>query len=332
MKKFYVFIFSLLIISLNSSAQTIPNNSFETWITYPGTSIKDPANWASSNLTNEASAELTQALIVNSVPGITGTTTVPPSAVQTTGHTGTYAIKVLNVEMTSTETYMGVTQTQPDDTLAGYASVYSVTTGGDTLNGIHVTSSPAYLNGFYKFNQGSTDPSLLDTGGIFVGLTKWNSITMMSDSIGYGQVTFTANATTYTPFSLAIINTSGMVPDTALIGFNSTSTKKVHMNTYLIVDDLSFSSTSGITPAFTNASDIALYPNPAIDQATIKNLPKNAEQVFIMDYTGRRVANISGIAEEVNVNTSSFAPGLYFYNVVDNTGTMLYTSRFTVSK
>jgi hypothetical protein len=334
MKKNYISLFILSFFCLSASAQTIPNSGFETWTTYPSTSIEDPNNWFSSNLSNEFSAnfaEVTEQAALDLLgPGYVATTTVPPSVVKVPGRTGTYAMKVQNVVMTTSVTYNGVPVSSTDtDPMPGYADVYSVNSGGGNVQfGVHVTASPVSLNGYYKFNQGGT--SVLDSGVVWVTLGKWNSTNMESDSIGGGTIIFKTNATSFTAFTVNITNTSGIVPDTAFIEVAS-SWNQAHTNTYLIVDDLSFSSASGITPIFSNTTGIALYPNPAKDQVTIKNLPLNAGEVQVMDYMGRRVANVSALGSEVNLNTSSFASGLYFYNVLDNTGVMLYSSRFTVA-
>ena len=182
MKKFLLVLLLLPLFNMHSNAQTIPNGDFENWTTYPGTNIQDPNFWFTSNLINLATAyilqETLQASLDVSVPGATATVTVPPSVLKVPGINGNHALKVQNVIMTTTINYTGASTPAGSESLPGFASIYSVTSQGDTVEGIPLNTSPSILSGYYEFNQGSTDPSLLDTAEISILLTKWNSGTM----------------------------------------------------------------------------------------------------------------------------------------------------------
>lgn len=338
MKKFLLFTTSLLFV-LGTSAQTIPNGGFETWTNYGGqASAADPLNWVGSNEANQITVYLIQyfaqeeldILSAGDSTTITVYDTVPPSTIKVTGRTGNYAVKLQNVPVTQTITYQDSSDTSDVAILSGYVLLYSVNSNKDTLQGMPVTSNPSKLSGYYQFNQGSKDPSLLDTAEIDVMLTKWNSSTMQSDSIGYGTFTTTTTTTDWASFSIDIINTSGIVADTVQIGLNSTETDSSHYNTYFIVDDLTFGGlATGITP-YSSVGSVAIYPNPATDKISVSGLPTGSEYIQIFNTMGRKVADVK-ISDVTNeIRTSDLSAGIYILKAVGQNGTTLLSSRFEI--
>jgi len=152
-----------------------------------------------------------------------------------------------------------------------------------------------------------------------------------SDSIGSGELYITNTASSWTSFNINIANTSGLQPDSAWIYIISTNTESCHKNTYLVVNNISFSSLSAIAPS-NEQSAIEVYPNPATDNITLASIPTGTAQVKVWDVMGNNIADLPVNETEININVSSFTPGLYIFNLLDKNGALLKTSRFEVKR
>jgi hypothetical protein len=56
----------------------------------------------------------------------------------------------------------------------------------------------------------------------------------------------------------------------------------------------------------------------------------NAAEVVISDITGRRMGTYNMLGNNVAVSTDGFAPGIYFYEVVNTNKVVVYRSKFEV--
>jgi len=70
---------------------------------------------------------------------------------------------------------------------------------------------------------------------------------------------------------------------------------------------------------------VAVYPNPAEEFISLSNIPDDAERIDIVSITGEIVLT-SDIQEKISVGALS--EGLYFIQVIDNTGNIQTTERF----
>jgi hypothetical protein len=77
---------------------------------------------------------------------------------------------------------------------------------------------------------------------------------------------------------------------------------------------------------------ISLYPNPALDEINIKNIPAEASNIDIMDFTGKKVRALEVSSDFMNFKTNSLSSGMYFYTISNVNGEILYTDKFSILK
>jgi type IX secretion system substrate protein len=75
-----------------------------------------------------------------------------------------------------------------------------------------------------------------------------------------------------------------------------------------------------------------LFPNPCTTQVTFRSTNQNAQTVSLFDITGREISGNTMKNGEANINTSSFANGIYLYRVLDKSGNILTNGKFVVQQ
>lgn len=306
MKKSLI-IFSVF-LALQGNAQFL-NSDFENW-TNEG-SYETPDGWATSDDTYKSFDIL----------GLSH----PASVVkEVSSYSGNYALKVQNIS----GTYMG----SVIDTLPGFA-VVSHTNGDDFFEGFAYSQRPVALTGYYKFMQGGsgTFPHI-DTAAIVVSFSKWNAVSKYRETVGGASLMIYTNASSFTSFSLDITYLNGTVPDSAIVMILSSSAKVHYPGTTIIVDNLTFTGAGvlGISYSLLHGKEPFLYPNPAVSQITIKNIPKEAAHIRIMNFTEKEVLAARVSSDYMNVAINNFPAGTYFYSIVDAHGQMLYKNKFNI--
>jgi hypothetical protein len=294
----------VLLISNAINAQ-FSNTGFENWVTV--NSYENPVNWITSND------------IYKSIDASLGTTT-PTSVFKVTGNSGNYAIEMETVPFI----FFGSTNNYP-----GFAFAY-------TPKGFAYSQRPANLTGYYKFVQGANFPAI-DSASIVVSFSKWNGTSR--DSIGGAVLWIKVNAPSFTSFSLPINYLNGTIPDSAEVGMFSSGINEPFTNikprpysgSVLTVDDLSFSSATGIKNSLLNKT-ISLYPNPALDEINIKNIPAEASTIDIRDFIGKKVQLLEVSSDFMNLKTENLSSGMYFYTISNVNGEVLYTDKFSILK
>ncbi len=91
------------------------------------------------------------------------------------------------------------------------------------------------------------------------------------------------------------------------------------------------SPTTGVTENNLASARVDLFPNPAKNNITISTEITNGV-IEILDVTGKIVATTRINSSNTNLNISNLNSSIYFYNVKDATGTIVYTNKFVVSK
>ncbi len=75
---------------------------------------------------------------------------------------------------------------------------------------------------------------------------------------------------------------------------------------------------------------IKFYPNPASDEVTLE-APLAAKEVRIYDLTGRAQMTKPLKGDQTKFNVSQFEEGMYFYQVRNGEGNVIYTGKFTIA-
>ena len=126
------------------------------------------------------------------------------------------------------------------------------------------------------------------------------------------------------------------VPAGAIVAFRATS----NYGNNLFIDDVNMhtgASTLAVAPVTSASANVTVYPNPAVNEATLSFTlaNKSSVQVEVVDGLGRvlnTVANetMNAGAQKVVVNTSALANGVY--NLMIHTEEGTFTQRLSVVK
>lgn len=299
MKK--ILLVNLFSVFTFSAIAQIANGGFEEWTT-KGT-YEEPNGWATLNIYSAFGAPIT-------------------ASKSTDKQSGSYSLKLETKAFANPLTGML-------DTLPGLAVTSKVIFLNEEPKGFPYTQRPTSLNGFFKYT-----PLKNDEGGMLVYLTKWNATTKKTDTIGGGGYAFKSAMVNFTPISLPLIySASTAMPDSAIILLiASDPDKKPIPGTVLFADDIVFMVPNENETAYNVDRQIVLYPNPAIGEASIKNIPANVNAVEITDFTGRLIDKVIVEAGTCNIVTSQYSSGMYFYNLLEAQGASVQKGKFSVLK
>lgn len=269
--KLRVLLPSLAIACLSAPAiAQIPNGGFETWVTPSGATYQDPAGW----------------LTFNGLATFGGG--MPTTEQGSPGAVGNYYATV-------------TTRNGPFGLLQGVAISGDADSGA---GGFAYSSRPAALTGQW---QHGIQPQ--DTGMVAVYFTKWNAVTQSSDSVGGGVAVVLGSLSGWNAMNIPITYFSSATPDTAIIAIFSSMNAPVE-GSFIKIDDLGFSSVSGIGENSGIADVIKLFPSPATDVFTV-SAERTIQQVSVMDMTGRTVLEQGTNASQITLNVADLKPGRY---------------------
>jgi hypothetical protein len=79
-----------------------------------------------------------------------------------------------------------------------------------------------------------------------------------------------------------------------------------------------------------NSGATVVYPNPCKTQITFKCSSANAKQVSVFDIAGRQLSTQEIRNGILNMNTSGYSAGMYFYRISDVSGNILDRGKFSV--
>ena len=306
MKKLIIIVailtFNFQLFTLNCCAQ--PNAGFENWNT--ALTLQEPDSWQTFNF-----------LALTSPPN-------DLSAFKATGidkHSGNYALMLKTIFVHNNPSPQLIR-----DTMTG------VFTGKIRLSPVSIkygspyTGRPEKLEFWAKYS-----PVGNDIGANVVFLLKWNGTG--HDTIASGKVDIPPT-TAYTLFEAALTYRLPGLPDSASILFSSSKyVTGARVGSTLFVDDVLFTGWVGIDESTMNAADkVQLFPNPAKDNLNILLWFQEADNVQVIDASGKLAGTYKIQNYTANINTSAFAGGIYFYEIRDKKNTVLTKGKFSVVK
>lgn len=168
-----------------------------------------------------------------------------------------------------------------------------------------------------------------DEGLIAVYLTKWNSVTGSRDTVGKAARGLGAMVMSWASFSIPITYSGSSNPDSAMIVLSSSGTNPVE-NSYLYVDNLSFSGVTGINEVKLNAQ-LNIYPNPvSTGELTVKlegvNAPVTTVQLFDLQGKETRQFAVKNLNGTLTLDIADLSKGPYIIKLVTAEGVAV--SRF----
>ena len=165
-----------------------------------------------------------------------------------------------------------------------------------------------------------------DNMSVTLRVTKWNGSARQTLFSNTFTSTAGATITTFTLFSMPITySPSTIVPDSFNITIKS-SASTANKGSYLWIDDLAFTSNTGIEEPVEFSPKV--LPNPANDNLFVR---LNGEEFEINMYnlSGQRVISERTNERNITLNVSTLPEGVYMINVFNDT--YRYTDKIIIN-
>lgn len=280
-----------------------PNSGFENWSTI--FNIQSPDSWQTLNF-----------LAAFSPPN-------PISATKVTGvdkHSGNYAIKIKTIFVSNNPAPGSI-----DDTV------------GLAFTGKINISPPSYKYGFPYVGRpeklefwSKYIPVGNDMGGARIVLRKWNG--NGNDTIAFGEMVISTTIA-YSLFKIDLTYYSTEMPDSAAIVFGASEDgDNARVGSAIYVDDVALTGWVGINEQDFYTDKVKIFPNPAKDDLNILAQFEEANQVNVIDASGKQMGVYIIQNHCANINTMIFADGIYIYEIRDKKNKILTKGKFSVVK
>jgi len=296
MKKILTLISAILFTSL-AFAQ-IPNNSFEQWDTFA--TYVSPKYWDTPD-------SITDALSSHGIHTCT---------VDSPGAPGKYFLN-----LTSRSLPAPLSTVIPGIAVSGKINYTTMA----PEYGFAYTGRPRSLDGKWQYMASGA----ADHPQIVIFLSKWNTTKSSRDTVAFTDTVITGMAMAWATFAINIKYYTSAVPDSAIIVLSSSaSSTTATAGSYLYIDSLLFGgSVLGTSTINEHTATINIFPNPANGYTNLSYNGYTTEKIniSISDLNGKPVKEMSAGTSpgenNIPINTSGFAPGIYFIKVIDEQGT-----------
>lgn len=293
MKKVYsILIFASFLPFLVQSQ--IPNNGFENWTSMGN--YNNPNDWSSLNdLTAPANA-------------YTCTKGSP-------GNPGTSYLKLTSKPVSG----MGI---KPGIAVSGFLDAETL----DVSGGFPFEGRPEALVGKWQYMAFGSDQ-----GYISIFLTLWNETSHERDTISYTYHPLYDMVMNWANFSIPLSYQSTSFPDSAIIVLSASNAMgaAISNNSYLYIDNLSFSNTIYLATDDISKPTLRIFPNPVTSQINIENLAINkACLIDVLDMNGKLLMqrNVPANSGTITLEVSILSSGAYLLKM--RNGFDVYVSNF----
>lgn len=312
MKKQLLLLFTALLIFTNTNAQTTPpNGGFETWqnrtlLFNPLIPIEVPTSWSTfDSLANTLNFLFGQSTAIQKT--VTKNTTIK--------NTGTASA------MLTTKTFPGINVAIPGiltNAVVTLDASMDISFSGGTAITQRVSKAAAFIR--YA-------PATADSGSFIVEVINR---TFGKDSvIGSGGLQFGAKSV-FTKIEVPITYIATTLPANLLRYFFTNSNDTVQNSSTLYIDDVSYTTTTGITEALMNDIEITAFPNPAIDVLSIK-ASSDDELVFELYAIDGKVLQHKTFSKTTEIRIADLASGLYLYTVKNKDQAIIKKASITIA-
>jgi hypothetical protein len=305
---------SLLIIPAAfsfSSAQTIPNASFENWHQYQSNG-KYPDSWMTSD-----------SIAVNNGGG----NNVYDSTDAFDGNLSMH-MKSVTIILFGSFPVKG-----PGIATNGQIQVNLIAGTINFSGGSSDTSRSRFFTMQYKYLPltGTNDAATVN-----VIKYRYNSSTALRDTIAIGFTEITGTHDVYEQLTLPLTYKDFInQPDTTLIILQSSrgiNDPDLGVGTQFIVDSLNFSGFVGIDELKSAITAVNVYPSPANDFLNLDVVLKNNFSISygIFDLNGRLIKSASMKTTKETIDVSDLANGKYIITIGDSKLNQLYSTNFSI--
>lgn len=293
-----ILLFSLLIVTILTFGQTLPNNSFETWESNPFPSYEEPVPWNTAN----------------PFTALAGAVTVTKSE---DANSGEFAARLETIEINVGQTF----QAPGLLTFADF-NIDFVTLDFSFSGGLFLQDRVSKLMGKYKYTAAEND-----SASVLIYCFSHPEGEDM-DTIGIG-ITFLHDATEWTDFSVDMFYLSPATPDTFNVLIMSTGSFEIGNmppGSVMLVDDITIETTVG-TIENSEVEQAKVYPIPANDKLSFELEERNNYTLKIFDINGRMIKEVAFSGSSTSTNISNISEGVYTYRILDKQG-LRYTGSF----
>lgn len=119
-----------------------------------------------------------------------------------------------------------------------------------------------------------------------------------------------------------VLNTGSVTPEPTANTLNNAKTKSVvwyNQQGWPV----------GLSEAISNATT-SVYPNPVSDKLYFETTYEKAKNITVVDLAGKVIANINTDDMNTELDVTSFAKGLYFYEIKTEEGAIIKSGKFNV--
>jgi len=189
-------------------------------------------------------------------------------------------------------------------------------------------TKPTRLTGFFKYDEGTLSLNLTDTARVSVYLTRFNTTTQQTDTVGLGQLDL-PGVDTFTFFDCPITyGQPGVYPDSLTIILKPTKFRfgVGGCNTdpwcsFLTVDELALAFSTP-APELPTQPMFRFFPNPASDRLTIEG-DILGERVLIFNVLGQLQFDERATADVMTIGLGELKSGLYLLKIREKTETFV---------
>jgi hypothetical protein len=324
MKQLFTFVLLCIALSNVSAQSNVPGGNFENWHTvtlsaslnYEDIGTDPTDNWTST---------LNSLKAVPASAGGPGPVTVFKT---TDKNSGTYAAKAVSAALP-----LGpVTVFIPG--MVGTATLATVGIKA-YLGKPCIDCKPLKFKGYYKF-----EPVNGDSCAAIILLSKWNAVSKMRDTIGYGKMVQRNPVTTYTQFEIPVnYRSTGSVYSITLLMVSSAGLNVFNfmgcvgqVGNTMYVDDLMLEYPTGIEQVLMPEVAVKTYPNPASEVLNIELSKLLKSGSFEIYSNGGKLVGTYPVAEQKkSISTYNLSNGAYYYRLLDGKS-LVNTGTFSVNR
>jgi len=274
----------------------IQNSSFENWEDYG--SYSDPHGWQSNNY-------------------VTAGFGIIPVEEDTVAVEGDLSVKLVTKGDTSGNTVA------PGILCGGTFNSSTLFCDG----GFPIPKSYDFFNGYAFYT-----PAQDDKGGVAAFFFRWNSNKNKRDTTAVAFLPIEDTQSGFEYFSIPFSLVSLANPDSACIILASSTEagNSPPKGSKLRVDNVEFSDATGVTEI--SQLQVTMFPNPANDKIVFQ-MPPTLETftMNLYDAMGRKFKTSLLATNHLQINTSGFTEGIFFYDVRNEAGKARASGSFIVN-
>jgi len=311
MKKLLLTISASLLLAISANAQDM---GMETWQNVPlSTTIQDPTGWASFNV----------AVLLGATQSVYKITT-PPADV----YMGTASAKVTTIDVGSHASVPNPFRPFVNFNYAGILGMGTTMLSAPYIKfGQPVPAAnprPVQLTFASKYSPMGTDSAF-----VVAYLTHWN--VNHRDTVARGKYYTNVATSNYAVYSVPLTYNpafAAVTPDTQQVYISSSSylTDGV-IGSAFFVDGFCWDCNAGVNEVTNEISFVSVSPNPATTEINFQ-CSKSAQYLEVFDISGRKSGLFLMQNNKVKIQTESFTPGFYLYNVLNSKKEVINRGKF----